>query len=100
MGRNPAYRPLIDACSPLEIRDGVVVLAFPEDQAFLRSKAEQKRAIFEEAIEHVLERRYGIRCVSANVAAPVAAGGHADDDLVGHARRIFAGEIMDAPDID
>ena len=41
--RNPANRPLVASCRPVEVRDGIVVLGFPEDQAFLRDIAERKR---------------------------------------------------------
>ncbi|MDQ3554720.1 MAG: DNA polymerase III subunit gamma/tau, partial [Chloroflexota bacterium] len=32
VARNPANRPLISACRPIEVQGGVVVLGFPEDQ--------------------------------------------------------------------
>ena len=41
VSRNPANRPLIAACRPIELRDGVIVLGFPENQAFLRDIAER-----------------------------------------------------------
>jgi len=40
IGRNPANKPLVANCRPVEIRDGIVILGFPENQPFLREKAE------------------------------------------------------------
>ena len=42
VGRNPANRPIVTACRPVEVRDGIVVLGFPENQAFLRDHAERE----------------------------------------------------------
>ena len=50
IGRNPANKPLVDACRPVEVRDGVVILGFPENQAFLREKAEQQASSLEDGI--------------------------------------------------
>jgi DNA polymerase-3 subunit gamma/tau len=92
VGRNPANRPIIDACRPVEVRDGIVVLGFPEHQAFLRDHAERKKAALEEGIATVLGRPIGVRCVVANVeVAPPDAD--RTDDLVAHARRIFEGDL-------
>ena len=73
--RNPANRPLIAACRPVEVRDATVVLGFPESQAFLRDIAERKRSMLEEGIGQVLGRAVGVRCVATNVelVEPVAA---------------------------
>jgi len=99
VSRNPAYRPLIDACRPVEVRDGIVVLGFPEDKGFLRDRAESKKAFFEDAIRHVLGRSMGVRCVTTNLDAlespPVADG----LDLVEQARRIFGGETADIAEV-
>ena len=50
VSQNPANRPLIEAARPVEVSDGVVVLGFPEDQAFLRDIAERKKRMLEEAV--------------------------------------------------
>jgi DNA polymerase-3 subunit gamma/tau len=98
VSRNPANRPLVNACRPVEVRDGVVVLGFPEDQAFLRDIAERKRSALEEGIASVLGRTIGVRCVVANVelGAPALDGGH---DLVAQARRIFEGDLADVGEV-
>lgn len=100
VGKNPANRPIATACRPVEIRDGVVVLGFPEDQAFLRDIAEgpRKKAALEEGIAHVLGRPIGVRCVVANVEL----GGsdqQVEIDLVSQARRIFEGDLEDVSEI-
>jgi hypothetical protein len=99
VARNPANRPLIMACRPVEFRDGVVVLGFPEDQAFLRDIAERKRSVLEEGLRQVLGRPVGVRCVAANVESmePVPAE---TEDLVAHARRIFAGDLADVVEVE
>ena len=48
IGRNPANKPLVENCRPVEVRDGYVILGFPEDQPFLREKAEQRRTHLED----------------------------------------------------
>ncbi|MDP8904265.1 MAG: DNA polymerase III subunit gamma/tau [Chloroflexota bacterium] len=99
VARNPANRPLISACRPVDVRDGVVVLGFPESQAFLRDIAERKRAVLEEGLAAVLGQPLRVRCVATNieVAEPAA---DADGDLVAQARRIFADDLLDVRQID
>jgi DNA polymerase-3 subunit gamma/tau len=98
IGANPANRPLIAGCRPVEVRDGILVLGFPEDQAFLRDIAERKRLVIEDGIAAVLGRAVGVRCVVTNlelVAAPDPSA-----DLVAQARRIFEGELVGVEDIE
>jgi hypothetical protein len=99
VSRNPANRPLIAACRPIELRDGIVVLGFPENQAFLRDIAERKRSVLEEAVAAVLAQPVGIRCVVANIelATPSAEG---DPDLVAQARRIFADDLAEVGEVE
>jgi DNA polymerase-3 subunit gamma/tau len=96
----PADKPLINASRPIEVRDGVLVLGFPEHQAFLREKAEEpkRRQKFEQALEHVLGRPIGVRCVVANLDAldPLATE---SDNLVEHAKRVFEGELADVGEV-
>jgi hypothetical protein len=104
VARNPANRPVIAACRPVEVRDGIVVLGVPEDQAFMRDIAERKRAALEEGLAAVLGRAVGVRCVVANLelAEPGELADDAsspDEDLVAHARRIFEGDVVDVGDI-
>lgn len=98
VARNPANRPLISACRPVEVRDGVVVLGFPEDQVFLRDIAERKKGALEEGLLHVLGRPVGVRCVATNIALlePVEPE---SADLVEQARRIFEGDLADVREI-
>jgi DNA polymerase III subunit gamma/tau len=99
VGRNPANRPIVSACRPVEVRDGVVVLGFPENQAFLRDHAERKKAALEEGLAAILGRPVGVRCVVANleVAEPEL---EPADDLVAHARRIFQGDLAEIDEVD
>jgi DNA polymerase-3 subunit gamma/tau len=99
IGRNPANRPVVAACRPVDVQDGVLLLGFPEDQAFLRDVGERKRVALEEGVAAVIGRTIGVRCVVANVeSAP--SGTIAADDLVAHARRIFEGELVGVDDVD
>jgi DNA polymerase-3 subunit gamma/tau len=99
VSRNPANRPLIAACRPIELRDGVIVLGFPENQAFLRDIAERKRSVLEEAVAAVLGQPIGIRCVATNIelAAPTMDG---ETDLVAQARRIFADDLAEVGEVE
>ncbi|CAN5559459.1 hypothetical protein BH24CHL9_BH24CHL9_10270 [soil metagenome] len=98
IGVNPANRPLIATCRPVEVRGGLLVLGFPEDQAFLRDIAERKRAVLEEGISTVLGRPVAVRCVATNLelVEPVDSA----PDLVPHARRIFEGDLVGVEDIE
>jgi hypothetical protein len=99
IGSNPANRPLVTACRPVEIRDGILILGFPEDHAFLRDIAERKRLILEDGIASVVGRPVAVRCVVTNLefVEPVDSG---EDDLVAQAKRIFDGELAGVEDVD
>ena len=99
IGRNPANKPLVANCSPVEVRDGIIILGFPENQPFLREKAEHRRSALEDGIAQVLGRPVGVRCVVANIELPMA-GTEEDIDLVAQARKVFGGELADVADID
>ena len=99
VSRNPANRPLIVACRPIELRDGIIVLGFPENQAFLRDIAERKRSVLEDAVSAVLGQPIGIRCVATNIelaAPPIDDSG----DLVSQARRIFADDLAEVGEVE
>jgi len=101
---NPANRPLINACRPVEVRGAIIVLGFPESQAFLRDIAERKKQMLEEGIGQVLGRAVAVRCVATNIelVQPVAAiaGPSNGDDLVAQARRIFEDDLVDVAEVD
>lgn len=98
VGRNPAVRPLITACRPVEVRDGIVVLGFPENQPFLRDHAERKKAALEEGIAAVIGRPVGVRCTATNLEIPEPDLEPADD-LVAAARRVFGGDLADVDEV-
>jgi hypothetical protein len=99
VARNPANRPLVASCRPVEVRDGFLVLGFPEDQAFLRDIAERKRSVIEAGIASVVGRPVAVRCVVTNLelVAPVDPN---EGDLVAQAARIFESEMAGIEDID
>jgi len=99
IGGNPANRPLVTTCRPVEVRDGILILGFPEDQAFMRDIAERKRRILEEGIASVIGRSVAVRCVVTNLelVEPVDSG---EGDLVSQAKRIFDGDLAGVEDID
>jgi DNA polymerase-3 subunit gamma/tau len=99
IGSNPANRPLVATCRPVELRDGFLVLGFPEDQAFMRDIAERKRRVLEEGIAEVIGRPVAVRCVVTNLelVEPVGSG---EGDLVAQARRIFDGELAGVDEVD
>ncbi|MFI5255529.1 MAG: hypothetical protein ACHQ15_08740, partial [Candidatus Limnocylindrales bacterium] len=95
---NPANRPLIEAARPVDVRDGFVVLGFPEDQSFLRDIAERKKRILEDAVRLVLGADFGVRCVATNLAAVDPPPADAAD-TVELARRVFGGDLVDVAEI-
>ena len=101
---NPANRPLINACRPVEVRGATIILGFPESQAFLRDIAERKRSMLEEGIGRVLGRAVAVKCVATNIelVEPVGALATASngEDLVAQARRIFAEDLVDVAEVD
>jgi hypothetical protein len=99
IGGNPANRPLVTTCRPVELRDGFLVLGFPEDQAFMRDIAERKRRVLEDGIASVVGRAMAVRCVVANLelVAPVDSG---EGDLVSRAQRIFEGELAGIEEVE
>jgi DNA polymerase III subunit gamma/tau len=99
IGSNPANRPLVATCRPIEVQDGALVLGFPEDQAFMRDIADRKRRVLEDGVASVIGRSMAVRCVVTNLelVEPVDSG---EGDLVSQARRIFEGELTGVEDID
>jgi DNA polymerase III subunit gamma/tau len=103
IGRNPANRPLIAACRPVEVRGAQIVLGFPESQAFLRDIAERKRALLEEGIGEVLGRAVAISCVATNIELPQPephGGPGTGADLVAQARRVFGDDLVDVAEVE
>jgi DNA polymerase-3 subunit gamma/tau len=103
IARNPANKPLIEACRPVEVEGATIVLGFPEDKKWLRETAERKRSAFEAEIGSVLGRPVAIRCVSSNVELVTAAPAFRsapEDDLVAHARRVFEEDLVDVAEVE
>ncbi|MDQ3938623.1 MAG: DNA polymerase III subunit gamma/tau [Chloroflexota bacterium] len=101
IGRNPANRPLIMACRPVDVRDGVIVLGFPETQAFLRDIADRKRHVLEDTLGSVLGQPVAVRCVATNLEmVPPLPGELEPDELVAHARQVFADDLVDVTEVE
>jgi hypothetical protein len=103
VSRNPADRPLISACRPIEVSGATIVLGFPESQAFMRDIATRKQRKLEEGIGEVLGRAVAVRCVATNVeliAQDVLATATGGEDLVEQARKIFADDLADVAEVD
>ena len=97
ISQNPANKPLIEACRPVEVHGATVVLGFPENKAFLRENAERKRAAFEAGIGEVLGRAVAVRCVTSNVELASATPA---PDLVEQARRVFQEDLLDVAEVE
>jgi len=97
IGRNPANKPIIDACRPVEVSGATIVLGFPETKAFLRDVAERKRNVLETEIGQVLGRAVAVRCVASNVELVTSAP---QVDLVEHARRVFEDDLVDVAEVE
>jgi DNA polymerase III subunit gamma/tau len=101
VARNPANRPLINACRPVEVQAGVVVLGFPESQAFLRDIAERKRTVLEQGMGEVIGRPIAVKCVVSNIEISGSESGiGAADELVAQARRVFADDLVDVAEVE
>jgi len=100
ISRNPATKPLISACRPIQVEGNVVTLGFPEEQAFLKDVAERRRTNLEEGIAAFLGHPVGVRCVATNLdLAPPLPGDEAAAHILSEARRIFAEDLADVPDV-
>ena len=97
ISQNPANKPLIEACRPVEVHGATVVLGFPENKGFLRENAERKRAAFEAGIGEVLGRAVAVRCVTSNVELATATPA---PDLVEQARRVFQEDLLDVAEVE
>ena len=97
---HPPTKPLIVACRPVSVEDGVVILGFPEDQAFLRAVAERRRTVLEEGIGAVLGRTVAVRCVATNLDLVPEVETDAEAEFVlAEARRIFGDDAADTAEV-
>jgi DNA polymerase III subunit gamma/tau len=97
---HPPTKPLIVVCRPISVEDGVVVLGFPEDKAFLRAVAERRRTVLEENISAVLGRSVAVRCVATNIdVVPDLPSDEEAAWILAEARRIFGEEGADPAEV-
>ena len=91
--------PLVANCRPVEVRDGIVILGFPENQPFLREKAEQRR---KDARGRLWPTSSVIRSGYAAwwpTSSWQSTSDRDDLDLVAQARKVFGGDLADVNDI-
>lgn len=100
ISRHPPTKPLIAACRPIGVEGNVVILGFPEEQAFLKDVAERRRGILEEGVGAFLARPVAVRCVATNLdlVAPLP-DDQAATRLLDEARRIFADDLLDVGEV-
>jgi hypothetical protein len=99
LSQSPPIKPLIAACRPVSLEGPVVMLGFPEDQAFLKDALERRRPTLEEGIGRILGRPVIVRCVATNLEhVPAVPLGDAAD-LISEARRIFADDLVDVGEV-
>ena len=98
---HPPTKPLIAKCRPISVENDVVTLGFPEDQGFLRTVAERRRAVLEEGIGAVLGHPVAVRCVATNLDLVPELPADADAAFVlEQARRIFGEDAANAGDVE
>ena len=89
---NPANKPLIEACRPVEVSGATIVLGFPENKSFLRENAERKS-------RRSKRRSAGARpCRGGSLrrhrtSSWLRPGGAGTVDLVEQARRVFEDDL-------
>jgi DNA polymerase-3 subunit gamma/tau len=100
LSAHPPTKPLITACRPLSVEDGVVTLGFPEGMGFLKDVAERRRGVLEEGIGRLLGGPVIVRCVATNldVLPPLPTDEEAAFVLA-EARRIFGEEAADVREV-
>ena len=97
---HPPTKPLIVACRPISVEDGIVTLGFPEDKAFLRQVAERRRTVLEENVSAVLGRSVAVRCVATNIDVMPDVPADAEAAWVlAEARRIFEADDANPAEI-
>ncbi|HLX35374.1 MAG TPA: DNA polymerase III subunit gamma/tau [Candidatus Limnocylindrales bacterium] len=97
---HPPTKPLIVACRPVSVEDGIVTLGFPEDQGFLRAVADRRKSVLEEGIGAVLGRPVAVRCIATNLdLVPEVSTDPDAEYLLREARRIFGADATDAAEV-
>lgn len=97
---NPATKPLITACRPIRVEGNVVTLGFPEEQAFLKDALERRRPNLEDGLGAFLGHPVAVRCVATNLdLAPPLPDDEAAAHILSEARRIFAEDLAEVPEV-
>ena len=100
IGRNPASKPLIDACRPIGVEGNMVTLGFPEEKAFLKDALERRRRNLEQGIGAYLGHEVGVRCIASNLdLVPPLPDDQEAERILAEANRIFADDRLDVPEV-
>jgi len=100
LSAHPPTKPLITACRPISVEDGVVTLGFPEGMGFLKDVAERRRPILEDGIGRLLGHAVVVRCVATNL--DVLPQLPSDDEaafVLAEARRIFGQDVAEVREV-
>ena len=100
LSAHPPTKPLITACRPISVEDGVVTLGFPEGMGFLRDVAERRRPILEDGIGRLLGHAVVVRCVATNLDVLPQLPSDAEAAFVlAEARRIFGEDVAEVREV-
>jgi DNA polymerase III subunit gamma/tau len=98
--RNRAAKPLIGVCRPIRVEGAMVILGFPEEQGFLKDVADRRRPLLEDCIGGFLGHAVGVRCIATNLDLLPPLPTDADAaHILAEARRIFAEDLADTPEV-
>ena len=100
IGRNPRQQAAgRRTAGPVEVRDGIVILGFPENQPFLREKAEQRRQPLEDGLAprpRPARSGYAAWWPTSSWRTPAPRRGRRPRRA---GRTVFGGELADVDDI-
>lgn len=100
VSKSPPTKPLILACRPVSVEDGVVILGFPEAQSFFKDVAERRRAVLEDGVSRVLGMPVSVRCVAANVEVSPMPADPDSSRLMTEFRRIYGDDVVDVGEVE
>ena len=83
----------------MAVDGATITLGFPESKAFLKDVAERKRSELEAAVGAHLGRPVAIVCVASNVDVVPPVPGDDAERILTEARRIFADDLANVPEV-
>jgi DNA polymerase-3 subunit gamma/tau len=99
LSKSPPIKPLISVCRPIDVDGNVVTLGFPEEKSFLKDVAERRRSTLEEGIARALGRTIVVRLVATNLDLLPPPIDDQAERIIAAARRIFADDVIGAPEV-